>query len=76
MVMLNSVQYLRAMAALLVVGYHINSYQVYLMSGVDIFFVISGFIMWQSTRGGTSPRQFLTNRLIRIVPLYWLVTFL
>ena len=44
-------------------------------SRVDIFFVISGFIMWVTTVGRTlSPQEFLYRRLVRIVPLYWLVT--
>src|SRR3954451_15297253 len=45
-------------------------------SGVDIFFVISGFIMWVTTarRAGITGTQFMLNRLIRIVPLYWLVS--
>ena len=43
--------------------------------GVDIFFVISGFIMWQSTaRRKTAPDDFLRKRLARIAPLYWLMT--
>ena len=44
-------------------------------AGVDIFFVISGFIMWNITQESrSSPALFLRNRLIRIVPVYWLVT--
>jgi exopolysaccharide production protein ExoZ len=42
-------------------------------AGVDIFFVVSGFIM--GYRGVQErPKEFLINRLIRIVPLYWLFT--
>lgn len=40
--------------------------------GVDIFFVISGFIISQITTSGT--KDFFKKRLIRIVPLYWLFT--
>ncbi|CAN5190462.1 acyltransferase [soil metagenome] len=43
--------------------------------GVDLFFVISGFVIGLSIlRGHTEWRQFLLRRLARIVPLYWLVT--
>ena len=42
--------------------------------GVDIFFVISGFIMSYITHHDTS--LFMRKRVIRIVPLYWLSTLL
>ena len=49
-------------------------------AGVDLFFVISGFIMvWTfGDRFGTpgAPREFVIRRLSRIVPLYWLATAL
>ena len=46
-------------------------------AGVDIFFVISGFVMTVSSIGKESAhpaRNFLERRLIRIVPLYWIIT--
>jgi len=44
-------------------------------SGVDLFFVISGFIMVQVTIGKeVSGGVFALNRITRIVPLYWLFT--
>ncbi len=47
-------------------------------SGVDLFFVISGFIMVHaSQRLFATPGaggRFIVRRLIRIVPLYWLIT--
>lgn len=48
----------------------------WLSSGVDIFFVISGFIMWVSVerRSSMTPAEFMRHRIIRIVPLYWLVS--
>lgn len=46
--------------------------------GVDIFFVISGFIMAITTRatvpGWRPALDFMRRRLIRIFPLYWLYT--
>jgi exopolysaccharide production protein ExoZ len=79
-----SIHALRGVAAALVVIFH-TFYSLDWMRplmgpigwtrfGVDIFFVISGFVMVASTTGrSTSPAQFLTRRLARIVPLYWLV---
>ena len=41
--------------------------------GVDLFFVISGFIMGRIAIV-ESPVQFLWRKILRIVPLYWAVT--
>jgi len=47
--------------------------------GVDLFFVISGFIMIFVTHSlpssRASVRTFLERRIARIVPLYWFFTF-
>ena len=44
--------------------------------GVDIFFVISGFVMAHTVLSAqTTPFSFFKRRLWRIVPLYWLLTF-
>ncbi|HEX4143245.1 MAG TPA: acyltransferase [Pirellulales bacterium] len=49
-----------------------------LYTGVDLFFVISGFIMTYITRGQFglpgSARGFAVKRLVRIVPPYWFFT--
>ena len=46
--------------------------------GVDVFFVISGFVMTYLTQGRFgqpgAPSAFLLRRVIRIVPPYWLFT--
>ncbi len=80
-----SVQYLRGVAALMVVVLHVaprlermgwHDLRVdWLSAGVDIFFVISGFIMWVTTAGKpTRPGQFMARRAQRIIPLYYIFT--
>jgi len=48
------------------------------MVGVDLFFVISGFIMvyisWNKPRGIKAVSEFLFSRVFRIYPLYWAVS--
>lgn len=48
--------------------------------GVDVFFVISGYIMYYIMRDSFGKRgaapEFLRRRLIRVVPLYWIFTTL
>lgn len=83
---IEGVQYLRGIAALMVVFFHSRSYFTDIAAwtgvgarGVDLFFVISGFIMAYSTRhvdrSSSIAREsliFLAKRIIRIVPLYWI----
>ena len=80
-----SIQYLRGVAALSVVFVHLE-FQLKrlgydgiwprsLEGGVDLFFVISGFVIWiAAERHSASIGNFAYRRMARIVPLYWLVT--
>lgn len=73
-----TIQYLRGVAAIVVVIFHIgqifNHQYSFGATGVDIFFVISGFIMWMvSRKREVTPLIFIKKRLLRIVPLYWLI---
>ena len=80
---LRSIQHLRAIAASMVVLHH--SAEIYPdafiarldwgQAGVATFFVISGFIIWTSSRPETAS-QFAWRRLVRIVPMYWLALLL
>lgn len=84
----DGIQALRFIAALLVVVLHATFYtneRLVPMTvwyeggvGVDIFFVISGFVMAASTTKLVGTRdgwkQFAVRRLIRIMPLYWIAT--
>lgn len=91
---LSVLQGLRAVAALLVVWTHsIDAAATYSSSrqanffhlagfgacGLDIFFVISGFIVSMvaaraAGKGQHSARKFLSRRFTRIFPLYWILT--
>ncbi len=69
---LRSVQVLRGLAVLMVVLHHYGSIAVG-AAGVDLFFVISGFIMVKVMPGRT-PFGFARDRLLRIVPVLWAAT--
>lgn len=87
--MINNIQILRAIAAINVVIYHtIIDAERYLLpleyisvlrgwgaNGVDVFFVISGFIMVLiQTRRPKNLKDFIINRIQRIAPIYWLLS--
>jgi peptidoglycan/LPS O-acetylase OafA/YrhL len=88
---LNNLQALRAFAALNVVLFHIigtssrygfsvdylNVFDGWGDNGVDIFFVLSGFIMVYIQKDKPlSAARFFIDRFTRIAPLYWLMTVL
>ncbi len=76
---IHAIQYLRALSALAVVAFHAadktGQHFAIGAAGVDVFFVISGFIMWViSARRPVTPYKFISGRIRRIVPVYWLAT--
>lgn len=87
----HNIQSLRGIAVLAVMFFHLVGIQIkysgdYALPhsvqlgaiGVDIFFLISGFLMMAVTRsflpGAKSMQRFVLHRCIRIYPLYWLVS--
>lgn len=68
---IESIQILRFFAAFSVMLVHIPLFE-FGIWGVDIFFVISGFIMMYVTEN--NENNFFIKRVIRIVPLYWILT--
>lgn len=84
--MLFNVQVLRGLAATFVIWVHAQRFipadsmpatiSEFGYGGVDLFFVISGFIMVHTTQGKqVTPYKFIKNRIARICPLYYIVTF-
>lgn len=81
-----SVQYLRGLAAFAVLATHtlqwpLGAPNMGLLKtgrfGVEVFFVISGFIITMIAGDGRfDPKDFLVRRIFRIVPAYWIATFL
>jgi exopolysaccharide production protein ExoZ len=65
---------LRALAAVSVVYYHTFCAPHIGTFGVDLFFVLSGFVIAMVAASGMTSVVFLINRITRIVPLYWLLT--
>ncbi len=68
---MDSIQTLRGIAAVFVVLEHIRFLNCGAF-GVDVFFCISGFMIMFSTHRSTE--HFLTKRLIRILPFYYMMT--
>jgi exopolysaccharide production protein ExoZ len=82
-----NIQTVRALAALMVVLWHLGELThalgwedrtlSFAALGVDLFFVVSGFIMVFTTqRRPTTGLDFLRNRIARVVPLYWMITLM
>lgn len=86
------IQALRGVAALMVLAAHVKGaeldyggegallpFALYMgVTGVDLFFLISGFVMThvalEGARGPRASARFLFNRAARIYPVYWAVT--
>jgi exopolysaccharide production protein ExoZ len=79
---LNNIQLLRAFAAVAVVVFHtgfvLPGMRLWGSFGVDVFFVISGYIMARilDPASDASSDYFFRRRVLRIVPPYWSFTFL
>lgn len=87
MKVLSNIHALRALAVLLVAWVHIaeifpndgfyERFSRYGFAGVDLFFVISGFIMiYISSMDFKGPAHFLLDRFLRISPMYYAFTAL
>lgn len=91
---LENIQALRGVAALMVLAAHVKEAEIdyggggtilphflYMgVVGVDLFFLISGFVMTHvalsGSRGREAAGRFIYNRAARIFPVYWTATLL
>lgn len=82
---LTSIQYLRAFASVYVLVTHVfqhlgismpGGYYLAGAYGVDLFFIISGFLIYLTTKDNDSWVSFGIKRFFRIYPLYWFSFFL
>ncbi len=89
---INSIQFLRGFAALAVVVHHTGGYvkryfeptllfRDYFslgFAGVDLFFVISGFIIHFTSKNyldnPSKLQEYLKKRFVRVYPIYWVIT--
>ena len=70
---LHAIDGLRALAALGVFAYHLFYQQAYYgLLGVELFFVISGFVILMTLERARSLGQFILSRAARLYPAYWL----
>ncbi len=85
----NSLQVIRALSAILIVGHHVALYindsslsmlnKIFFKGwvGVDVFFVLSGFLLYYTSYKKIGQKdqcmEFLFKRLSRIYPVYWIV---
>lgn len=80
---IDSIQAIRFIAAVCVslfhFGYispHISGQTIFdVKFFINIFFCISGFFVVMSTENIDKRKSFLTRRFIRLIPLYWAMTF-
>ena len=79
-VRLEELDALRGIAAMLVVFFHYTmampSKSIFWelgVTGVDLFFIISGFVIYMSIKNETSARRFLLKRFFRLFPTYWII---
>ena len=66
---------LRGLAALSVCLFHFDYFN-YGVTGVDLFFMISGFVIFMSVSNAKNINDFIFSRIIRLYPVYWLSIFI
>ncbi|MBJ8873571.1 acyltransferase family protein [Citrobacter koseri] len=81
-----SIQYLRGIAAMLVVLFHSTTligpeWKTFMVNGsvgVDVFFIMSGFIIYYitSNKSELAPKTFAIKRLLRIYPIFFIIWLL
>lgn len=69
-----SLQAIRFFAAIFVAFVHLEAQFSVGHFGVDLFFILSGYVIAMILARGELALTFLKKRIIRIIPLYWLTT--
>jgi len=69
---------LRGIAAIMVVMFHLtmgtahqNAFFCFGQSGVDLFFMISGFVILMTIEKVSNAKEFIISRITRLYPTYW-----
>lgn len=85
------IQWLRAIAAIEVVFAHSDLitkhfsdfslskawwYQPFAGIGVELFFILSGYVICMRAPSYSSGREFIVSRILRLAPMYWVFTTL
>ena len=71
---LDVIQVMRFFCAVCIFVYHSELVGNHGYFGVEMFCIISGFLMMYTTQTKEARKFFMRKRIFRIVPLYWLLT--
>ncbi len=73
---LSELDAMRGIAVMIVVFFHCTMFQTaytfkYGAMGVELFFMISGFVIFMTTTNIQNGREFIAKRFARLYPIYW-----
>jgi peptidoglycan/LPS O-acetylase OafA/YrhL len=68
---LQTLDVFRGVAATMVLIYHLIPNFYVGQFGVQLFFIVSGFVIYLTIDKSKSPKEFLLKRFVRLYPTYW-----